>query len=65
MSTASSSYVLVKRPAHRWADVRGYVHEHRLVAEEKLGRELRDGERVHHINGVKNDNRPENIDVVE
>lgn len=62
-SVASSGYVLVKRPGHHAADCRGYVYEHRLVAEEKLGRQLQPGEQVHHVNGAKDDNRPENIEV--
>jgi hypothetical protein len=57
-------YVLLKRPAHPAADVRGYVYEHRLVAEASLGRPLRKGEQVHHRNEIRSDNRPENLEVV-
>lgn len=61
---SAHGYVLLKRPAHPAADVRGYVYEHRLVAEESLGRPLRAGEQVHHRNEIKSDNRPENLEVV-
>ena len=39
-------------------------HEHRLVAEEKLGRPLRKGEVVHHIDGDYKNNDPNNLMIL-
>ena len=43
----------------------GKIEEHRLVAEQKIGRPLRQNEVVHHINYIRHDNNPENLDVLE
>lgn len=43
----------------------GKAWEHRSVAEEKIGRPLRREEVVHHINYIRHDNRPANLDVLE
>ena len=61
----SSGYVGVRVPqGHHLRMNNGYAYEHQLVAEDKIGRRLRPGEIVHHINGMKSDNKPDNIEVL-
>jgi len=49
---------------HKKANTWGYVYEHRLIAEQILGRYLNDDEVVHHKNGKRWDNRLENLEVL-
>ena len=63
----SEGYILVLlRPDdffYPMAHIDGYVKEHRLVMAQQLGRCLHPWEQVNHKNGVKDDNRLENLEI--
>jgi len=57
-------YVWVHKPEHLCANKKGYVAEHRLVAEKIISRPLRANEIVHHKNKKKHDNRIKNLEII-
>lgn len=69
-NTANAQASAVKRgDMQRGKGTRWYVkengrHQHRVVAEHILGRPLRRGEIVHHKDGNKKNNSPENLEVM-
>jgi hypothetical protein len=58
-----SGYILIYLPEHPNASNAGYVREHRLVMERKLGRLLLRSEVVHHKDDDRANNDPDNLEV--
>jgi hypothetical protein len=61
--TAEGYTALAVPEGHHLRQANGYAYEHQLVAEAMLGRRLIPGEVVHHRNGNRSDNRPENLEI--
>jgi len=57
----SHGYLYILKQNHPFAKTNGYILEHRLVMEKKIGRYLKPSEIIHHINGIKDDNNINNL----
>lgn len=63
--TNHNGYIEIHKPDHHRARGNGYVFEHIVVAENKIGRKLEEDEVVHHIDGDKKNNKPKNLKVMK
>lgn len=60
----TEGYITILNPDHPFCTKQGYILEHRLIMEKEIGRYLLRNEVVHHINGIKDDNRIENLQIL-
>ncbi len=61
--TNGQGYVRLYNPTHPNVHADGRVLEHVAVMSEHLGRAIREGETIHHKNGIRDDNRLENLEL--
>ncbi len=57
-------YVVLWLPDHPYKDYHGYVREHRVVMEKSLGRHILPDEVVHHVDGDKQNNELDNLQLM-
>lgn len=54
-------YTMITVKGHPRSDMHGYVREHIIIAEKALGKPLPAKAEIHHVNTIRNDNRPTNL----
>ena len=57
-------YIYILKPNHPNSNKEGYIKEHRYIMSEYLKRPLKSWEEVHHKNGIRDDNRIENLELI-
>lgn len=61
----TNGYVWVRLPNESYKTMqKPYIYEHRIIMEQHLGREIKKGEIIHHLNGNRSDNKLENLRLV-
>lgn len=60
----NKGYIYKMEKGHHRSTADGYVLEHILIMERHLNRRIGEDEVVHHRNGIKSDNRVENLEVM-
>jgi len=61
----TDGYVYIYFPDHPKSNSDGYIMEHDLIMECFIGRHLKENEIVHHKNKIRNDNRIENLEIMD
>jgi len=63
--TTVRGYIMIRDINSKYSNGESkYIFEHRIVAEKMIGRKLDKEEVVHHLNGIRTDNRPENLKIM-
>lgn len=60
---AKNGYVYITKVGHPNAKAKGRMFEHTFIMSQHLNRPLKKEESVHHKNGIKNDNKIENLEL--